>query len=164
EHQRNQAPYTGLKQRTVKALSAQQIADLLAGRGMGLALAAELNGYPGPMHVLENAKALRLTPDQLERTRSLFDAMKNEAVPLGERLIQQETMLDRLFAEHRIDTANLEVVTREIGLTQAQLRRTHLKYHLAMFEVLSPSQVESYQQLRGYGTSRGDVPHDAHHH
>ena len=30
---------------------------------MGLALAAELNGYPGPLHVIELADSLRLTPE-----------------------------------------------------------------------------------------------------
>jgi hypothetical protein len=42
----SQQPYAGLAGRSIKALSEQQIADLQAGRGMGLALAAELNGYP----------------------------------------------------------------------------------------------------------------------
>jgi hypothetical protein len=37
-------PYAGLQERPVEALSKQQVADLMAGRGMGLALAAELNG------------------------------------------------------------------------------------------------------------------------
>src|SRR4051812_36526408 len=46
-------PYAGLEQRPIKALSQQQADDLRTGRGMGLALAAELNGYPGPSHVLE---------------------------------------------------------------------------------------------------------------
>jgi hypothetical protein len=46
-------PYAGMQARPIKALSAEQIADLKAGRGMSLALAAELNGYPGPRHVLE---------------------------------------------------------------------------------------------------------------
>jgi hypothetical protein len=41
-------PYAGLQARPIKSLSAEQIADLKAGRGMSLALAAELNGYPGP--------------------------------------------------------------------------------------------------------------------
>jgi hypothetical protein len=41
-------PYSGMQTRPIKALSDQQVADLKAGRGMGLALAAELNGYPGP--------------------------------------------------------------------------------------------------------------------
>lgn len=47
------SPYSGTEARPVKALNEQQVADLRAGRGMGLALAAELTGYPGPSHVLE---------------------------------------------------------------------------------------------------------------
>ena len=70
-----QQPYAGLEGRQVKALSDQQLADLRAGRGMGLALPAELNGYPGPMHVLENADRLDLSPGQRERTQRLFEAM-----------------------------------------------------------------------------------------
>ena len=35
-----QTPYPGMESRSIKALSDQQIADLRAGRGMGLALAA----------------------------------------------------------------------------------------------------------------------------
>jgi hypothetical protein len=44
-----QSPYAGMQTRPIKALSAEQVADLKAGRGMGLAMAAELNGYPGPL-------------------------------------------------------------------------------------------------------------------
>src|SRR5262245_62315440 len=57
-------PYAGYEQRPIKALSREQIADLKAGRGMGLALAAELNGFPGPIHVLELAERLQLTVEQ----------------------------------------------------------------------------------------------------
>src|SRR3569623_1713127 len=71
-----QTPYTGMQTRPIKALSEQQIADLGAGRGMGLALAAELNGYPGPSHVLELGDRLELTPDQRNQIQRLFDAMK----------------------------------------------------------------------------------------
>jgi hypothetical protein len=39
-----QTPYAGMQTRPIKALSEQQISDLNAGRGMGLAMAAELNG------------------------------------------------------------------------------------------------------------------------
>src|SRR4028118_2260668 len=90
-------PYAGLQARAVKTLSEQQIADLRAGRGMGLALPAELNGYPGPLHTLESAEALALTPDQQARTEALLKAMRAETVPIGERLIQQEADLDGLF-------------------------------------------------------------------
>src|SRR5690349_20851759 len=75
------SPYAGLETRPVKALSEQQIADLKAGRGMGLALAAELNGYPGPAHVLELADALGLSDEQRARTKALFDGMKAETIP-----------------------------------------------------------------------------------
>src|SRR4051812_20995678 len=147
-----QSPYAGLQARPVKALSDQQIADLKAGRGMGLALPAELNGYPGPSHVLENADAVGLNAGQRDRTKALFESMKAEAVHVGERLIEQEAKLDRVFADREINPANLSAATDEIGMTQARLRQTHLKYHLAMMDVLSPAQVERYRELRGYGT------------
>src|SRR6266851_1127749 len=96
----SQQPYAGLQARPIKALSEQQIADLKAGRGMGLALAAELNGYPGPKHVLELEKELGLSDAQRTRAQQLFDAMRAETVPLGLRLIAAETDLDQQFAKH----------------------------------------------------------------
>jgi len=143
-------PYAGLQNRAVKALSDQQIADLRAGRGMGLALPAELNGYPGPMHVLEHADALSLTQGQRERTAALIVAMKAEAIPAGERLIEQEASLDALFAGQAVTPFALTESTREIGATQAALREAHLKYHLAMMHVLTSDQVRRYRELRGY--------------
>jgi hypothetical protein len=44
-----QTPYAGMQARPIKALSEQQIADLTAGRGMGLALAAELMAILAPL-------------------------------------------------------------------------------------------------------------------
>ena len=126
---------------------------------MGLALPAELNGYPGPSHVLENADALGLSAEQREHTKGLFEAMKAEAVPVGERLIEQEAKLDRLFADREITPANLNAATEEIGMTQVRLRQTHLKFHLAMMDVLSPAQVERYRELRGYGMKADQLHH-----
>jgi len=155
QHMQHQQPYTGLQARAVKALSEQQIADLRAGRGMGLAMPAELNSYPGPMHVLEHAAALNLTAEQRERTAALVATMKAEAIPLGERLIEQETRLDGLFANREITPASLQTATAEIGATQAHLREAHLKYHLTMRDLLTAEQVEKYQVLRGYRGGHG---------
>lgn len=146
-------PYAGLEARPVKALSSEQIADLKAGRGMGLALAAELNGYPGPSHVIELSDELNLTPAQRERAQALFAAMKAETVPLGEAVIAAESDLDRQFAARTITQASLSAATDTIGVTQGRLRAAHLKYHLAMLEVLTPAQVERYGELRGYGSA-----------
>ena len=144
------SPYAGLQTRPVKALSEQQVADLRAGRGMGLALPAELNGYPGPMHVLELADGLALTDAQRARVQALYDAMKAEAVAIGERLIQQEADLDGRFAAKTITPEALAAATDAIGATQGALRAAHLRYHLLTVEALTPDQVRSYATLRGY--------------
>src|SRR4051794_2154578 len=150
QHQHGQAPYAGLQDRPVKALSNEQLADLRAGRGMGLALTGELNGYPGPSHVLELADKLELDARQRERVRQLFESMKAEAIAVGERLIAQETELDQSFAARQILPANLEALTAQIGATQGQLRAVHPKYHLDTAELLSPHQRHRYAVLRGY--------------
>jgi hypothetical protein len=149
-HQRHGQPYSGMQTRTVKALSDQQIADLRAGRGMGLALAAELNGYPGPMHVLELADGLRLTAEQRKRVQALYDAMKAEAVSTGERIITDETALDRAFKERSINPNRLADLSAAIGKSQGELRAVHLKYHLTTAELLTTDQLKRYAELRGY--------------
>jgi hypothetical protein len=154
-------PYAGLQERGIKALSEQQIADLRAGRGMGLALAAELNGYPGPAHVLELGDRLDLSVEQRAKVDALFAAMKAEAVPLGETLISQEAALDRDFADKTITPARLAAATDAIGATNGALRRAHLKYHLLTLELLTPAQVKRYAELRGYGAAT-QHPHGHH--
>jgi hypothetical protein len=143
-------PYAGLQSRTIKALSAEQIADLRAGRGMGLALSAELNGYPGPLHVIELADQLALNADQRARMQRLFQQMKDETIGIGNRLIVQEEELDRQFAERNITAATLAVTTAAIGQTQAALRAAHLRYHLLAADVLTHAQMRRYAELRGY--------------
>lgn len=148
-------PYAGLQARSVKALSDAQVADLKAGRGMGLALPAELNGYPGPMHVLELAAELGLSEAQGERMRRLVAEMKAEAMSLGERIVARETDLDRLFAGRAITPASLQEATEAIAGLQGSLRFAHLRFHLATVELLTPNQRQRYGELRGYGGSEG---------
>src|SRR3954451_19461555 len=145
-----QQPYAGLDARPIKALSEQQIDDLKAGRGMGLALAAELNGYPGPMHVVELADQLQLTDDQRHQMRELIEKMKAEAIPVGAKLIEQERALDQAFAGQQITPATLATLTAQIGETQGELRAAHLKYHLTTAELLTQHQKHLYAALRGY--------------
>jgi hypothetical protein len=150
QHRDHAAPYAGMQTREVAGLSEQQIADLRAGRGMGLALPAEINGYPGPVHVIELAGHLGLTSDQRNRMKQLFDAMKAEAIPAGEALIAREAELDRAFRDRTISHETLAALTAHIGEAQSQLRAMHLKYHLATAELLTPRQRERYATLRGY--------------
>jgi Heavy-metal resistance len=149
-------PYEGFEQSPIKALSDPQIDDLKTGRGMGLALAAELNGYPGPSHVLELADRLDLSPDQRGGVQHLFDAMKRETVPLGTKLIEQERKLDQLFSAGIVTPETLERAVVAISMTEGQLRQSHLKYHLSTAALLTPNQMREYAELRGY--RQPDVP------
>jgi Spy/CpxP family protein refolding chaperone len=153
-----EAPYAGWHERAIKGLSAEQIDDLQNGRGMGLALPAELNGYPGPRHVLELADQLALTASQRGETERLFDEMQAQAIALGEQVIAAEVALDRLFALGTASNAAIETAAVEVGRLQGALRAHHLRYHLLMRALLSPHQVMRYQQLRGYATD-GDRGH-----
>ncbi len=154
-----QTTYASMQTRAIKALSEQQVSDLRAGRGMGLALAAELNGYPGPAHVLEFADKLELSANQRSEAQRLFDAMKAEATPLGVRLIEQEADLDRQFASRTVTPESLKASTAAVAATQGILRETHLKYHLSTAALLNPAQMVKYAQLRGYGADSGGHRH-----
>ena len=145
-------PYSGMESRPIKALSNQQVSDLKAGRGMGLALAAELNGYPGPSHLVELSDQLGLTPEQLSKLKGMFDAMKAETIPIGEKLVAEEEQLDQLFAKNLISEQALKDATQDIGETQAHLREAHLRYHLQARAILQPSQIRRYAELRGYAS------------
>ena len=152
------SPYIGQEARDIKSLSPEEIDAYVAGKGMGLAKAAELNGYPGPSHVLELASQLRLTPEQKSATDALFAAMQKEASELGRSLVEGERRLDQLFAGRSVDEASLARALEEIGTTQARIRGAHLKAHLAQARILTPEQTSHYAELRGYDTS--DVPRD----
>jgi Spy/CpxP family protein refolding chaperone len=147
-------PYAGLEGRRIKALSEADAAALLAGRGMGLALAAELNGYPGPMHVLELVDALRLTSAQQIVAESLRDRMAGEACSLGARIVALEGELDRLFATGTAETGGLSALTASIGALNGRLREVHLATHIAMRDALEPEQRAAYARLRGYTAER----------
>jgi len=150
-----------METRAIKTLSDQQIADLRAGNGMGLALAAELNGYPGPRHAIDLANPLHLSADQVAKLKDLYAAMQAETIPIGAMLIAQERNLNDAFAGRTITLASLQTATQQIGATQATLRAAHLKYHLATVAILTSEQIQRYDELRGY-TGKSEPAHQHH--
>lgn len=60
---------------------------------MSLALAAELNGFPGPAHVEELGEKLRLTKDQEREATALTEQMKADAQRFGKDAIETEREL-----------------------------------------------------------------------
>ena len=144
------SPYAGEQTREIKALSAQEQRAWIDGQGMGLARAAELNGYPGPMHVLELADSLQLTAGQAASTRALMDQHKAEVRRLGALLVGAERDLDQLFRDKRATEAEVQKRTEAIAQLQAQIRSSHLQTHVKQTAILDTAQVERYSALRGY--------------
>ena len=156
----SQTPYVGQQSRAVASLSAEDVAGFLAGRGMGLAKAAELNGLPGPMHVLEHDKALLLTTDQRTKVKAAMAAMRAKAIALGQRYIDAEKALDDAFksgAATDVIAARVADANRLLG----DVRMAHLAAHIEITPLLSADQRTRYAALRGYGgTSHDSTNHE----
>jgi hypothetical protein len=143
-------PYAGQHFRGLKALSEEEIAALRNGEGMGFAKAAELNGYPGPRHVLDLAVELDLSASQKRQLTALYERMNAEARTLGAALIERERALDVLFAGGTVTPQNLGPETARISDIRGRLRAVHLSAHLEAKAALGPDQVARYNRLRGY--------------
>lgn len=155
------APHAGQESRAIKALSAEDVASYLAGEGMGLARAAELNHFPGPRHVLELRADLALTAAQARIVQASFDEMSAEARRLGAAIVDAEQSLDARFARGDLDAADVDRAVAAIAALQGKLRAAHLRAHLATRAALTPEQVARYDALRGY--AHGAATDHGHH-
>jgi hypothetical protein len=152
-------PYAGQQHSSIPGLTEAEIAGYREARGMGLARPADINGYPGPLHVLELADALGLSGDQRAAVQALYDQMRTEASGIGEEFLAQYGALELAFRDGTITPEELSDRTGEIGRIEGMLRATHLKYHLATRAILTPHQVGAYVRLRGYATEATPMEH-----
>ncbi|MEO9526094.1 hypothetical protein [Roseibium sp.] len=150
-----QQPYAGQESREIKSLSETDVEDLLAGRGWGLAKPAELNGYPGPSHVLDASEDLNLTPQTRTRIEAIFDTMNAEARRLGVLYVEAETRLEEAFAGGTAKAEDLRALLAEAGSLRTQLRLVHLQAHLETAPLLTRHQKMIYARLRGYQGGTG---------
>jgi len=157
-------PYKGFEAREITSLSAQDIAALREGSGWGLALPAELNGFPGPVHVLELADELGLSVKQERRISKIFQEMRAEAIAKGALFIEAERSLDKGFKSSSLDPSQLKKLIENAETARADLRFVHLSRHLMTMDLLSTEQINNYAILRGYSSDPcSNVPdgHDA---
>lgn len=153
------SPYGGFQDRAIKAVSNEEIDALRQGQGLSMALAAELNGYPGPRHVLDLGDDLELTAEQREALEPMFREMRARAMALGNEVLALEADLDRLFLDgNAVPERTRDLVTR-IAELRGRLRYTHLHYHLETKALLTPAQVRKYAHLRGYSGDHGAHQH-----
>ncbi len=142
--------YSALLDSEIRGIDPKTIDSYRKGEGAGFALPAELNGFPGPRHVLDLADKLHLTSDQRAKIQALYDSMKPQAIDLGNRLLEGEATLEKGFRDKTLDAKMLQTQLTALGELQTQLRFVHLSTHLATMAILTPDQVVTYNMLRGY--------------
>ena len=153
DNSKHTSAYAGEEERGIKSLSQVDVESLQEGSGVafgGMAKLAELNGYPGPRHVLDAVEELNLTEEQKEKTQDLFDAMQNDAISIGEEIINIEQRMDDGFSSSTIDKTSLQEDIEASAELYAELRYTHLATHFDMVDILTEEQVAEYNLLRGY--------------
>ena len=144
--------YVGAEKREIKSLSEADIEELKNGKGWGLAKAAELNGVPGPVHLLEMKNEIGLSAEQIQAVEDLYQKMKQHAVPLGLEFIALEQELNRRFANKTITYQSLGTLLEKISRVRKKLRYVHLATHLKTPDILTPEQIVLYNDLRGYSS------------
>ena len=152
DHSAHASPYAGFETRAIKSLSESDLDELRRGGGWGLALAAELNGVPGPAHLLELHDEIGLSADQVAAIRAIFDEMRSEAVAAGARLIEAEEAIEAAFRAGDLDDDRLRALIVAAEAARAELRFIHLSRHLSTPPLLSADQIARYNTLRGYGS------------
>lgn len=156
------SPYAGQEDRPIKSLSAEDLAELRRGGGWGLARAAELNGMPGPAHLLELKDRIPLTAGQVTAIAAIFRDMRAAAIAEGERLISREAALETAFRNGSVTDLSLQEMLSEIGQARTALRHVHLAAHLKTLPLLTRDQIARYDVLRGYAGDPCANPPDGH--
>jgi len=151
--QHSHSAYAGMENRNIKSLSESDLEDLRRGAGWGLALAAELNGVPGPAHLLELKDQIGLSAEQVRAIEEIFAQMKSEAQAAGAEFIAAEQAIEAAFRAGDLSPDTLRALIDRSAAARAELRYIHLVRHLETPPLLSDTQIAAYNTLRGYGAA-----------
>ncbi len=134
----------------IRALTPEEISQIEHGEGAGFALPAELNGVPGPSHVLTLADELGLSSAQHTQVQAIFDEMRAAVIPAGARYLAAQQALEADFRAGTLTETDLPGRIADVFGLEGELVAAHLLAHLQTAQVLTPAQITAYNRLRGY--------------
>jgi Spy/CpxP family protein refolding chaperone len=134
----------------IPSLTYEEYMNYKMGKDPGMAKAADMNNYPGPMHVLNWEKELKLSVNQKSQIQSIYDIMKKKTAEMGDLIFKEEKKLNDLFASGKANEGSIIYYSNKIGLLQGELRNTYLQAHLKTQQMLTIDQVKKYRKLRNY--------------
>jgi Spy/CpxP family protein refolding chaperone len=132
--------------------------NIATGRGFGMAFAADQNGYPGPLHILELKDRLKLTAEQEAKAQAMMAAVLAESRPKSARLLEAGAKLRQLFASGQADEAAVRAAVAEVEKARTEVRLVHLMTHLKARELLTDEQRRLYHEAR-WSAHRPMGPH-----
>ena len=122
---------------TLSALSKEDLKGLRRGHGTpfgDMAKAAELNGFPGPRHVLD-LKRNGLTSKQVSEIEEIYRKMNLLYIKVGAELVAKAFM-DREFKEKRVNSKSLKKMIQSSAVKYSELRYIQLVAHLETAKIL----------------------------
>jgi len=145
-------PYAGRydSASAIRSLTPEEIVQIERGEGAGFALPAELNGVPGPRHVLDMAHDLGLSHEQRARVQTISDDMGEAVIVAGQRYLSVAQTLEEDFRAGTLTEADLPGRVAEVARLEGELATAHLLAHLQTAQVLTSTQIADYTRLRGY--------------
>ncbi|MBA2278103.1 MAG: hypothetical protein H0W06_10105 [Chloroflexia bacterium] len=136
--------------KAIRSLTPEEIGQIERGEGAGFALPAELNGVPGPRHVLDLAAELNLSSAQIARVQAVYDEMRAVVIPAGRHYLDALQGLEEDFRSGGLTEATLRTGMAEVKRLEGELTVAHLSAHLRTAELLTPDQIAAYNRLREY--------------
>ena len=121
---------------------------LLNGEGMGQAQYAEMNGYPGPKHILDLVDKLKLSDAQKKSIQEIYQEMNARVKELGKRIIGVEEEMHEAFRTGLVNESSVRDDAEQIGRMRGKLRAVHLIAHIKAKKLMTDDQIALYTKLR----------------
>lgn len=133
----------------IRSLPGRDIVALAGGEGGGLAKIADLNGYPGPRHVLDMDAHLNLTTRQREQLRQVMSTMEADAKEVATRYLSALAQLEEDTRQGSLSGDQFLKRYRAVEALRTELGAVHLITHFKTKDLLTPAQVATYYKPQG---------------
>lgn len=110
----------------------------------GLSYAQEL----APSTTPDPIEQLRLTPEQRQRIRLLFEASKDERQSLNRRVREANVALDQALDADRVDETVIDQRVNELATAQAAQMKLRIQTEVKIRRELTPEQLATLRRLR----------------
>jgi hypothetical protein len=139
---------SAVKHSPIKSLSDERYNAYLNGEDFDdMESVAALNHYPLPDKALKHKVQLGLNPGQITKLKDLAAALHRKKVEMGDNIIRNEKMLDKLFHSKEATDGTIIFYTNRYGIYMGELRNAVLQACYNTEKILSDDQIKKLEAL-----------------